>query len=57
MEEENQEQSKVTIERSELNKLNNSIKENTAALVEMGIALVKIKNKIELLVNKGAVRG
>lgn len=40
-----------------LNKITNEIKENTVALVEMGIAVKKLENTVQYLLNKGAVRG
>jgi hypothetical protein len=35
-----------------LNKITGSIKENTVALIEMGIIIQKLENKIDALVNK-----
>ena len=42
---------------TEYNIITNAIKENTAALVEIGVAVKKLENKIAYLLNKGAVRG
>lgn len=44
-----------TIER--LNRIIVELKENTVALVEMGVAVKRLENRVNHVLNKGVVRG
>lgn len=57
MDTEKKESGTAIIQRSELDTILNALRENTAALVEIGIAVKKLENEISYILNKGAVRG
>ena len=45
------------IQRSELTAIYQTLKENTIALVELGVAMTRIRNQIDQLIHKGGIRG
>lgn len=47
----------LTIVQKHLNKISEAIKENTVAMVEMGIITQKLENKIDQLLKKGVHLG
>lgn len=51
------EEDAAVVQRSELDKITTALKENTVALVEMGIAVKKLENQMEYILKKGEIRG
>lgn len=57
MDTEKKEGGTAIIQRSELDAITAALKENTIALVEICIAVKKLENQIEFILNRGAIRG